>query len=79
MRLLTDWPLLAILAGLGLSLGLFLADLVVYPFGILILAVLLVARLLYLRRTADLPVSGTNEKIPPDRSQDTGAAPGMKS
>ena len=61
MRLLTDWPLLAILAGLGLTLGLFLANLVVYPFGILILAVLLVARLLYLKSKADSPASG-NER-----------------
>jgi len=48
MRLLTDWPLLAILACIALSLGLFGADLLPYPIGIFILLLFLVGRLAHL-------------------------------
>ena len=47
MRLTGDWLLLAILACIGLSLGLFWAGLLPYPFGIFILLVFLAARLAY--------------------------------
>ncbi len=41
--------MLALLAGLALTTGLFLADVFVYPFGLVVLILLIVARILQLQ------------------------------
>ena len=46
---LRDKPLLALVGALALTTGLFLADVFVYPFGLLVLILLILARILHLQ------------------------------
>jgi len=46
---LRDRVLLALTAGLALTTGLFLADVFVYPFGLVVLILLILARILDLK------------------------------
>ena len=45
----SDRILLALTAGLALTTGLFLADVFVYPFGLVVLVLLILARILHLQ------------------------------